>query len=66
VSAGLEGGAIGYLYSMQAFALATVVHRTCLKVARWLYQKLFAVSMLGVFFDMSYTPGPSSLTYMQS
>jgi hypothetical protein len=32
-----------------------------LKLHKWLYWKLIAVSMLGVFIDMSYAPGPSDL-----
>jgi hypothetical protein len=35
-----------------------------LKVARWLYRKLIAVSMLGMFADTSYTPGPSNLALL--
>jgi hypothetical protein len=46
-----------YLYDMQAFALAIIVHYTAPEIARWLYRKLIAVSMLGVFVDTSQTPG---------
>jgi hypothetical protein len=48
-----------YLYSMQAIALLWFCIALHLEVSRWLCRKLIAVSMLGVFVDMSYTSGPS-------
>jgi autotransporter translocation and assembly factor TamB len=52
-----------YLYGMEAFALAIVVHCAASRSARWLYQMLIviAVSMLGVLINANYTPRPSNL-----
>jgi hypothetical protein len=51
-----------YLYSMQAFALAIIVHCTVFRSVQQPYQKLVAVTvavlMLGVLVDTSYTLGP--------
>jgi hypothetical protein len=60
----MESGAIVYLYGMQAFALAIVVHYTSSWITRWLYLKLIAVPMLGVIIDMSYTLGPTNLALL--
>ena len=59
-SAEVQGSMNVYLYSMQAFALAIVVHYTASRSARQLYQKLIAgaVLMLGALVDTSYMPVP--------
>jgi hypothetical protein len=46
-----------FLYGMQAFALGTVVQCAASQNCTTVYRKLIVVWVLGVFVDMSYTPG---------
>jgi hypothetical protein len=52
-----------YIYGIEAFALAVVVHRAASCSARWLYQMLIAVAVAipGVLVDTSHTPRTSDL-----